>query len=319
MSTCQVCLLYLVLRALDTIEDDMTLDRDRVKFPLLRSFSKMITIPGWNFDGNGTNAKDRQLLVEFDVVIRELERTDPCSREIIHYTCREMAYGMAEFCKKPFVGPGTVTETVESLEDLDLYGYYVAGLIGRALTRLFAASGYERHWVRDQDVLANSWWLLLQKGNILRDYRVDLDDGRPEELSDPAREGDALQVLNEMIVETLSHTLDVLDYLSLLRNPRIFEFAAIPVVMTMLTVKACFMNPAVFHREVRPTKQEYLEDVIFQEVARLGGIDYVANVFAECTQAIHSRACASDPNYQRISNIKSDRRGTRKNVRVPVP
>ncbi|KAJ8523197.1 hypothetical protein ONZ45_g297 [Pleurotus djamor] len=293
-----VCLLYLVLRGLDTIEDDMTLDLERVKLPMLRSFSENITVPGWNFSGSGPYEKDRQLLVEFDVVIRELERLNPCSRKIIHDTCHDMAYGMAEFCKKR-LDPGIAV--VETLEDLDLYSYYVAGLVGRAVSRLFAASGYERHWIRDQDVLANSWWLFLQKVNILHDCRVDLDDSRPEELSDPTKENDALQVLNEMVVEALSHAIDVLAYLSLLRNPQVFEFAALPVVLAMLTAKACFMNPAVFRGEVGPSKQEYLS-----EVARLGGIDYVVKVFSDSMKVIHSRVCASDPNYKRISNIKSE-------------
>ena len=40
---------YLVLRGLDTIEDDMTLDLDR-KVELLRSFDKVIYEKGWTFN-----------------------------------------------------------------------------------------------------------------------------------------------------------------------------------------------------------------------------------------------------------------------------
>ena len=65
-----VCLFYLILRGLDTIEDDMTLDLD-MKLKLLRSFDQIIYKRGWTFDGNGEDEKDRILLVRFDVVIEE--------------------------------------------------------------------------------------------------------------------------------------------------------------------------------------------------------------------------------------------------------
>ncbi|KAJ8472462.1 hypothetical protein ONZ45_g16642 [Pleurotus djamor] len=311
-----VCLLYLVLRALDTIEDDMTLDLEQVKLPMLRSFHESISIPGWTFNGSGPNEKDRQLLVEFDVVIRELEQLNPSYRKIVNDACHDMAYGMADFCKKQQISTETASSTVETVKDLDLYCHYVAGLVGQALSRLFAASGYERHWLRDQDVLSNSWGLFLQKVNILRDYREDVDDSRcfwpqrfwlkhgfvkVEEMYDPEREDDALSVLSEMVVEALSHAVDVLDYLEMLQNPQVFEFVAIPVVMAMLTAKVCFMNPAVFQTEVKPNKQEYLPIV-----ACLSGINDVAQVFSDSARVIRNKARSSDPNYRRICSITSE-------------
>lgn len=44
----QVAIFYLVLRGLDTIEDDMTLDHD-LKVTELRGFYKRLEQPGWNF------------------------------------------------------------------------------------------------------------------------------------------------------------------------------------------------------------------------------------------------------------------------------
>lgn len=67
---------YLVLRGLDTIEDDMTIPDD-VKQPILRSFHELTTTPGWKFDGCGPNEKDRQLLVEYDQVVEEVNLLDP--------------------------------------------------------------------------------------------------------------------------------------------------------------------------------------------------------------------------------------------------
>lgn len=72
----QICLFYLVLRGLDTVEDDPSIPDD-VKQPILRSFHKRLTEPGWTFNGNRLGEKDRQLLVEFNVVIEEMQHLDP--------------------------------------------------------------------------------------------------------------------------------------------------------------------------------------------------------------------------------------------------
>jgi farnesyl-diphosphate farnesyltransferase len=69
-------LFYLVLRGLDTIEDDMTLSDD-IKQPLLRTFHKKLSLEGWTFDGCGPSEKDRQLLVEFDNVVTEMGHLTP--------------------------------------------------------------------------------------------------------------------------------------------------------------------------------------------------------------------------------------------------
>lgn len=47
-----------------------------IKLPLLNDFYKKLDEPGWNFDGNGPNEKDRGLLVRFEVVIEEFQRLD---------------------------------------------------------------------------------------------------------------------------------------------------------------------------------------------------------------------------------------------------
>lgn len=67
---------YLVLRGLDTIEDDMTLE-DEKKQPLLRKFHQLTLTPGWNFNESGPNEADRQLLVEYENVVDELRGLSP--------------------------------------------------------------------------------------------------------------------------------------------------------------------------------------------------------------------------------------------------
>lgn len=67
---------YLVLRGLDTIEDDMSI-LDEVKQPILRSFHLHTVTPGWKYDGCGPGEKDRQLLVEYDTIVDEVNRLAP--------------------------------------------------------------------------------------------------------------------------------------------------------------------------------------------------------------------------------------------------
>jgi farnesyl-diphosphate farnesyltransferase len=91
-----VALFYLVLRGLDTIEDDMTISLEE-KEPLLRSFETVLERHGWTYDGNGPHEKDRELLVHFDDVITELQLIDPKYRDIIKDITHQMGNGMADY------------------------------------------------------------------------------------------------------------------------------------------------------------------------------------------------------------------------------
>lgn len=45
---------------------------DAIKQPCLRSFHIHTVTPGWTYDGCGPNEKDRQLLVEYDKIVDEV-------------------------------------------------------------------------------------------------------------------------------------------------------------------------------------------------------------------------------------------------------
>ncbi|KAG9079245.1 bifunctional farnesyl-diphosphate farnesyltransferase/squalene synthase, partial [Ceratobasidium sp. UAMH 11750] len=275
-----VCMFYLVLRGLDTIEDDMTIP-DEKKQPLLRSFHEKLSTPGWTFSESGPDEKDRQLLVEFDNVVTEMGLLKPEYREIITDICHKMEIGMADYAhraaslssKSSTLSPNTPSPYLETIADYDLYCHYVAGLVGEGLSRLFAASGKEVPWLGEQLTLSNSMGLLLQKTNILRDIREDVDQGRyfwPRELwgiynpkSEKARppgKGEffgfataeelvravdvpgetadrALWTLSAMTLDALRHATDALDYLALLKNQSVFNFCAIPAVMALATLE----------------------------------------------------------------------------------
>jgi farnesyl-diphosphate farnesyltransferase len=67
---------YLILRGLDTIEDDMTIP-DEKKQPILRKFHDLTVTPGWNFTENGPDEKDGPLLREYHIVVDEVNRLPP--------------------------------------------------------------------------------------------------------------------------------------------------------------------------------------------------------------------------------------------------
>jgi farnesyl-diphosphate farnesyltransferase len=255
---------------LDTIEDDMTLS-DATKQPLLRSFHEKTVTPGWTFNGSGPDEKDRQLLVEYEVVTHEINLLDPASREVIVDICKKMQTGMADYAHAAATS-GSIY--LEKIEDYDLYCHYVAGVVGEGVSRLFTVTGKESPLVAEQLELSNSMGLFLQKTNIIRDFREDADERRffwPREiwgrsdLGGPAfkemaemhqkgRETQALWVLSAMVVDALRHAEDCLDYLKLIKNQTVFNFCAIPQVMAIATQELVFMNPLVFQRNVKIRK-----------------------------------------------------------------
>ncbi|TDL26506.1 farnesyl-diphosphate farnesyltransferase [Rickenella mellea] len=304
-----ICLYYLVLRALDTIEDDMTIP-DSTKQPLMRTFHTRLTQPGWSFTGCGPSEKDRQLLVEFPTLITELSHLSPAHLNIIIDITQHMAVGMADYAH---LAHKSGKMGLETMEDFDLYCHYVAGLVGEGLSRIFAESGKEAEWLGEQTALSSAMGIFLQKVNILRDFREDVDDGRlfwprqiytsygfddPKDMcrQDPENAEKALWALSAMTLDTLRHAPACLDYISLLRNQSVFNFCAIPQTMAMATLAVCFMNPLVFQRNVKIRKAEAARLIMNSTNPR-----DVAYMFRDYARVIHSKSLPSDPSFVRIS------------------
>ncbi|KAJ3299859.1 bifunctional farnesyl-diphosphate farnesyltransferase/squalene synthase [Borealophlyctis nickersoniae] len=250
-----VCIFYLVLRGLDTVEDDMTLKLDR-KVDLLKSFYKVLTKKGWTFSENGEQEKDRVLLEDFDVVIDEFLGLKESYQKVIADICRRMGEGMADF---------VAGKKVVTIEDYNLYTHYVAGLVGLGLTGLFVASGLENPALAQHEKLANEMGLFLQKVNILKDYLQDLKEGRlfwpetvwkkyvpegqgVEALAKPENLDRALATLNHLCGDALDLVPSCLEYMSMLREPSVFQFCAIPQMMALASIDHFFNNPALFQK-----------------------------------------------------------------------
>lgn len=270
----------------------MTLPDD-VKQPLLRSFHQKTQTPGWTFTGSGPNEKDRVVLVEYDKVVEEVGRLDEGYRSVIIDICHKMQIGMADFAHRAAISssPSSPNGSIylDTIEDYDLYCHYVAGLVGEGLSRIWSASGKEAEYLGELKELSNSMGLLLQKTNIIRDFREDAEErrffwpreiwGREEyilasgvpltssnekggEVEDLYRDTTdagkrrALYVQSGMVLDAMRHVTDSLDYLRLLRNQTVFNFCAIPAVMAIATLDLCYQNYGMFEGHIKIRKAE---------------------------------------------------------------
>jgi farnesyl-diphosphate farnesyltransferase len=301
-----VALFYLILRGLDTIEDDMTIPLEK-KEPLLRGFDDILEIDGWTFTENGPNEKDRQLLVEFNVVIEEFKKLKPAYKVIIKDITKRMGNGMADYANNAehnLVGVNTV-------KDYELYCHYVAGLVGEGVTRLFVEAGLANAMLLKKPELMESMGQFLQQVNITRDIKEDLDDNRRfwpkeiwskhvdkfEDLFKPENKQKALDCSSEMIYTALTRADDCLYYLAGLREQSVFNFCAIPQTMAIATLNACFQNYDIFQKVVKITKGEACQ--IMTESSQ--NLQMVCEVFKRYSQKIAKKNNPHDPNFLKIS------------------
>jgi len=301
-----VCLFYLILRGLDTIEDDMTINIDR-KEPLLRDFHNLLEKDGWTFNENGPNEKDRELLVHFDVVITEFKKLKPAYKEIIADITKRMGNGMADYSRNADHN----LHGVNTIKDYELYCHYVAGLVGEGLTRLFVEAKLANPVLLERKDLHESMGQLLQQVNIIRDIREDRDDKRffwPreiwskhvekfEDLFDPKNKEKALACSSEMILNALKKGDDVLFYLAGIREQSVFNFCAIPQSMAIATLDLCFQNPTLFERNIKITKGVACELMI----KSTQNLNSVCDVFRKYARSIHKKNNPMDPNFLNIS------------------
>ncbi|MBT8180017.1 MAG: squalene synthase [Eudoraea sp.] len=296
-----VCLFYLILRGLDSVEDDMDLSNED-KTLLLREFYTKNFEQGWNLTNVGDKQEYRDLLANYDKVIEAFLVLDEKYQIIITEICKKMGAGMADF----------VESKITSIDDYNLYCHYVAGLVGIGLSDLFAASEIESKELESKEVLANSMGLFLQKTNIVRDYKEDLDENRifwPEEvwtLYNPTFESfslnpekpESLSCLNHMVNDALSHATDCLDYLKLLRNERAFRFCAIPQVMAIATLAEVYNNHKVFTENVKIRK-----GLAAKLILSSGSIEEVVKIYKKMAASIAGKIPNGLPNSQRTLEI----------------
>jgi farnesyl-diphosphate farnesyltransferase len=153
-----VCVFYLILRGLDTIEDNTSISLE-TKDPLFRDFKEYLELDEWRFTANRPEEKDRQLLVQFHNVVAEFRKLRPVYRAIIKDVTNEMGYSMVDFAQKAAFGD----TSVNTVEEYELYCWYVGGVVGEGLTRSSCEPRLGKESLVKQSHLHELMGLLLQK------------------------------------------------------------------------------------------------------------------------------------------------------------
>ena len=261
------CVFYLLLRALDTIEDDMDLgkfeafcDEDAstpllAKQRLVRTFYSLLdraTAASYPLDkviatSLGVEA-DRALLSGLPELLQAFhdQLTNAQAKAAVVAVTKEMGEGMAEFCGRD------LRDGTSDVREYDRYCHYVAGTVGYGLTVIFHAFALERGAVIDDEW--DGMGKFLQRTNITRDVCEDAADGRgfwPQSMwkargATSLRTLDDVDVLDAMVRHALELFPTSVAYLARLEHAAVFTFCALPQVMAVATLAECYHNPNVF-------------------------------------------------------------------------
>mmetsp|Transcript_4224 Transcript_4224/g.15922 ORF Transcript_4224/g.15922 Transcript_4224/m.15922 type:complete len:960 (-) Transcript_4224:93-2972(-) len=274
----EVCVFYLLLRALDTIEDTPQFEKSK-KIHWLTSFHQNPSQIAQSVP------MDDPLLKNMDRIVAALVSLGAEERSTIELVTRDMGTGMAKFQE----------QEVKTTEDCEEYCGYVAGLVGEGLTKLFYLSGLQSKKLNGSVPMG----LFLQMVNVIRDIHADRQEGRtfwPANLwtryANTIDELNSVRALNEMIKISLQYAPQSLAYLRDIEDESVFNFCAIPQVMAMATLARLYEEGAVFERSIKISK---VETVQITAAIQLKGIRAVEEAFVTYAQQIESKMTEDNP------------------------
>tara|TARA_B110000908_G_C10211809_1_gene430634 strand:+ start:254 stop:1372 length:1119 start_codon:yes stop_codon:yes gene_type:complete len=275
-----IAVFYLVLRALDSIEDDMTVD-ENFKSATLKTFYMKCLNSSYCLVNIGENENEVELLEQYYKVARFMSTLNPAYQKAIQNITQLMGEGMADYTEME----------IKTTADYDKYCHCVAGLVGIGLSDIFSASGLEDISLKDEKILSNSMGLFLQKTNITRDYQEDIYADRffwPEQIwRKYAEEKDffvknpenkiSLDCLNEMVLNAMANLPDTIEYMNKLENEQVFRFCAIPQIMAIATLSKLYNNADTFKGVVKIERSLTLE--IFSAIKNMNDFEFYYNKF----------------------------------------
>lgn len=282
-----ILLAYLYLRIADTVEDDPDMNADQ-KNALLDLFANIFRTPELRDEdveafekALPANWRARATEPYFDlclhthVVVPLLKGLPEVYAAPVRDVTVEMCGGMAKFVRRQEAALSSGWFTLESVAELDEYCYYVAGIVGRLLTQLFAADTCLIGDARKEQMqkLDVSFGLALQVANIVKDCREDA--GRrvcfvPEEICrrhgfthsyemfDDSAVADGKSrvdfekrraaVMGELVEKTWKHLDDAIAYTKLIPNVKMRTrlFCLWPLFMAAENMKLIGDGSAIF-------------------------------------------------------------------------
>lgn len=278
---------YLLCRLADTIEDDPALDPSATA-GFMAEFLALV-------DGSGdatafsrrlgqalsgaTSAAEHELVAEVPAVLRIMRQLPAGQRAALARCVRTMGRGMPEFQRQKN------RDGLRTLEDLDRYCYFVAGVVGEMLTDLFIAHCPELAARRDEMMkLAVCFGQGLQMTNILKDiwedHRSDtcwlpssafrdLEQGLGEALR--RRDTAGMRAgIHELVAIAHAHLQSALRYTQLIprRERGIRRFCLWAIGMALLTLRKINAHPGYTSgREVKISRRAVQATVLVANVA----------------------------------------------------
>ncbi|KAI3859620.1 hypothetical protein MKW92_009531 [Papaver armeniacum] len=289
------CIFHLVLRALDTVEDEMSIPSD-VKVPILENFHRHIYDSDLHLSC-GTKIHHKDLMDQYHHVSTALSELQEDSQKVIVEMTKKMGAGMAKF----------ILKEVETVDDYNEYCHAVCGVVWVEF------SGYchtfnLKEVTRDQ--LSNSVGLMIQKQHIIQDFMKDMNripkapmhwprqiwSKYVDKLGDLACQENsekAVCCLNDMVTDALSHARSCLDYLSALQDPAILRFCAIPQIISIGTLTLCYNNIEVFRGGV---KIRHVIRLCAKVIGEMKSMSDVYGAFYDILGTLKSKINNDDPN-----------------------
>lgn len=229
---------YLVFRAIDEIEDHETLSNE-VKYDLLMQLSDLFKKSFSEEEYLQIIAPVKEQLPEVSVRLYDwVEACPEGSRSIMMETAVEMAYGMGKWAQRNW--------QVHTIEDLDEYTYYVAGIVGLFLSKIW-------NWSYGQETneeLALGFGRGLQAVNILRNQDEDLEERGVSFVPDDWTRADLFKYAEENLAKADA-------YIETLTEKSTIMFCRLPLVFAHKSLAAMKEGRAKMTRaEVEQTVEE---------------------------------------------------------------
>lgn len=233
---------YLVMRAIDEIEDHEEVEND-TKHAILMQVSDLLKQP---FD----EEQYLQLLAPVkdkmpEVTLRLGDWLRACPENTVHIvmnSAHEMAYGMAKWVKADW--------NIQTKEDLDDYTYYVAGLVGVMLSDIWEQSAGVK---TDRD-LAIGYGRGLQAVNILRNEQEDYDERGVSFVPDDWTRQDLFDYADGNLAKAD-------EYMKSINKKTILLFCRLPLALAHKTLKAMKNGrEKISRQEVEETVEEVQKD-----------------------------------------------------------
>ena len=266
---------YLFCRIVDTVEDAAKLD-PKIKIKLLMEFSRLIedrdfrdkNLTAWTDECKAVDGtpNDLDLLSQVQRVFNVFDSLPENHQAQIIPSVVKMAKGMAFFQSRFQFGEITPLATVQDLEE---YCYFVAGVVGEMLCNLFFQklphlSEAARNTMRQNAV---SFGLGLQMTNISKDIIADRDRGwsyipksiisekglTVDEFHSGVSMEKNLQILESLLCKTNGHLHDALKFtLAIPRTAIALRlFCVWPLWMAVKTVAVLHNNPELLNSDAQ--------------------------------------------------------------------